>query len=206
MKKYFAKYLPVEGEIKEGDMFFDSRLGVCRRSFEATKINSVWVCWKGGITNLNFTEEHKKAELFLCSRDQTFNIGDKVYDHDLSIMIVKENADCHNIYCESEELEGEECAKSLNCVVEDCDDPTKSPFEGLTKIIGPISKEAIWVREGDQFDEDDFSVVGWFEEGFGKPEDLDHLIVGSFESIQIKYPNWKTETIKIKCNQCLTYH
>lgn len=57
-KLYFAKYLPVEGEIQEGDSFITPSGAICNEYKLAIK----------GI--------HKKFKFFLCSRD--IRVGDKV--------------------------------------------------------------------------------------------------------------------------------
>lgn len=59
MKTYFTKYLPVEGEIKEGDKVFNT-------------FGEIVVTSDGH----KYIKEWKLAKLFLCSRD--IQIGDKV--------------------------------------------------------------------------------------------------------------------------------
>lgn len=60
MKKYFTKYIPADGEIKEGDMVLDTLSGEI-------------VCWWDGN---NWDKYDKKVKLFLCSRD--IQVGDTV--------------------------------------------------------------------------------------------------------------------------------
>lgn len=60
MKPYFAKYLPVEGEVKMGDKFLDPELGIgTRRSEEGVY-------------------DFQKVKLFLCSKD--IKVGDEICD------------------------------------------------------------------------------------------------------------------------------
>ena len=53
MKKYFAKYLPIEGEIKHDDMYISCKDGLYYKKHHALKTN----------------DEDKLAKLFMCSRD-----------------------------------------------------------------------------------------------------------------------------------------
>jgi len=105
MKQYFAKYLPVEGGIKEGDIILD----IFSQYSKAHK------------SNLQSRNPPKvKYKLFLCSRD--IQVGDKVLDEEFCDWIVQEND-----------------LKALHL---------------LTKVIGEISPDARWVKEGDEFDAD----------------------------------------------------
>lgn len=64
---FFAKYLPVEGEIKKGDYYIDNSLGK----------NTIHLCRSTPSEDLNSTDLIcKKVKLFLCSRD--IKAGDKV--------------------------------------------------------------------------------------------------------------------------------
>lgn len=67
MNKYFTKYIPVEGEIEEGDYYFDGTLLNQKLSSESWRVGKSW----------------RKVKLFLCSRD--IQVGDKIKDEgDLS--------------------------------------------------------------------------------------------------------------------------
>lgn len=114
MKPYFAKYLPVEGEIKEGDMYWFNGSPTELRK-DNNDAHGMCSC--------------KKVKLFLCSRD--IQIGDKV-----------------------RWLTGN--GEWGNSVV--TGDPSK--LIETYKVIGEISPEAIWVKEGDEFDEGDISRRG----------------------------------------------
>lgn len=59
------------------------------------------------------------------------------------------------------------------------------PKNGCFKVIGEISKNAIWVKEGDEFDKEELEANG----------------VGPNWSDN--FSNWK---FKIKCDKCETYH
>ena len=67
--KYFCKYLPVEGEIKEGDKVL--YLGKLR---EVSLMDNRLIIWGGEAFVQILTE--KKVKLFLCSRD--IEMGNKV--------------------------------------------------------------------------------------------------------------------------------
>lgn len=107
MKKYFAKYLPVEGEIGDGDPItyigFDGiSIRHNKRGREALVKNGIHL---------------QKMKLFLCSRDTYYGeppIGNYIDSKIVGIGTVE-----------------------------------------ATKIIGEISPEATWVKEGDEFDEDE---------------------------------------------------
>lgn len=58
---------------------------------------------------------------------------------------------------------------------------TKDGLQGYFKVIGQISSGSLWVREGDEFEENE-----WKEE------------IGFFETVRIK--------IKIKCPKCNHFH
>lgn len=62
---HFAKYLPVEGEIKEGDNITNKN-----KLFTPT----IWTADKADVNKDNI----EKVKLFLCSRD--IQVGDKVID------------------------------------------------------------------------------------------------------------------------------
>lgn len=121
MKPYFAKYLPVEGEMKKGVVVrkkLSGLTGVCMRDISSDE-----------------KDEYEKVQLFLYSRD--INVGDKV----------KYNTSG----TEDEVLEVyNDVAISLK--------RTKGAFlkQHVSKVIGPISPNAIWVKEGDEFDEDEW--------------------------------------------------
>lgn len=65
MKQYFAKYVPVEGEIKEGDWKFCSNYNELHHYGVGKGIEQDTIC-----------KECKKVKLFLCSRD--IKVGDNV--------------------------------------------------------------------------------------------------------------------------------
>jgi hypothetical protein len=122
MKQYFAKYLPVEGSVEHGDLYFFNE-DECKRL--NVSINSV------GRANTNAFGQPKyhyhgrqKAKLFLCSKD--IQVGDICYFNDDPL---------------AAEVQATE--KSLDFL-------KRKSF----KKVGEISPNAEWVKEGDEFDED----------------------------------------------------
>lgn len=122
MKQYFAKYLPVEGEIKEGDTY---------RVKGTEKIL---------VANKYFKEMDQslleKVKLFLCSRD--IQAGDEYYFLPNPIYY----------------SENKQTYKRLDQKLVE-ENPLLPRF--MYKVIGEISPEATWVREGDKFDLTDFN-------------------------------------------------
>lgn len=111
MKTYFAKYLPVEGEIKQGVKAVFSPTG---GKLSTDKPLPEWV-----IKSSN-EKGFKLGKLFLCSRD--IQVGDEI------------------IY-------------EITNAKFKWDGNTPQRPEDF-KVIGEISPEATWVKEGDEFEEE----------------------------------------------------
>lgn len=133
--KYFAKYLPVEGEIKEGDMAITIRGEI----FQATKENNDPIYGD------------KRIKLFLCSR--AIYVGDMITLDGVEFIHYDEG-EVDSIWYEH----------------------IKKGF----KVIGEISKDAAWVKEGDEFNEDELLLYHTTSSG--------------------------KNYFKIKCSQCKIYH
>lgn len=125
MSKLFAKYLPIEGEIKKGMKYILTKslgLGAYTEGYTGTAA-------------IDFTKEAQECQggkilkLFLCSRD--IQVGDRATEK-LAIG-------------EYEEFQ----IDTENDIF-----PDMIVAGNQFKIIGEISSEAIWVKEGDEFDED----------------------------------------------------
>jgi hypothetical protein len=132
MKTYFAKYLPIEGEIKRGDKF----LAPNKKVYTATE--------DVVIENTGAT----KVKLFLCSRD--VQVGDKVYWTDPEGI-----------------TSGFNTAIEVNQDLIFMSEPHASETEAfpseVVKVTGEVSEDATWVKEGDEFTEDE---VQWGAEEF----------------------------------------
>jgi hypothetical protein len=125
MKSYFAKYFPVEGEIKEGDTtFYENKFK------KVEMLGKTLVIWNGEC-HIQILKE-KKYKLFLCSRD--IQIGDTYYNESFEFTKYPNKS----IAGSSTEWVGE---------------------NGSYKVIGEISPEAIWVKENDEFEEEEIKRV-----------------------------------------------
>lgn len=168
-KPYFTKYLPIDGEIKVGDKIILNNAhpqGRIRTAYRITQNNRLWngLDWdtiKGKHYFIDPTPkdgagfatelECKKAQLFLCSKD--IKVGDKFRCE------LFEEFKCKKI------TEGD----GLNhfpkeTLIWTWDRSTKNikywrPASECFKVIGPISQEATWVKEGDKFNEDEWRNV-----------------------------------------------
>jgi hypothetical protein len=113
MKPYFAKYLPVEGEIKRGDKYLHPN-GNFQQLSDDVQLSL--------LPEIN--EIGKLVKLFLCSRD--IQVGDKVFDtySGLEVKVTEQNF-------------------------------PSNASDFWVRVIGEISPEAVWVKEGDEFNEED---------------------------------------------------
>lgn len=134
MKKYFAKWLTVEGTINKGDMFY--------HPFSKTNMYSLGEDWVG--------TDCKLIKLFLCSRD--IQVGDKA---------------------------------------------------DLFKILAEISSEATWIKDGDEFNENEVKLY-WQPGGHGGETwnlvSIDHLPI---DFIKETKPDL---VAKIICPHCKHFH
>lgn len=125
--KYFTKYLPVEGEIKEGNWYiWKNNKALCRAT--------------GDLDILNNHLKHKdieKVKLFLCSRN--IQVGDK-FNSANGINFVCTRTDDTKIYC----------IGGLNSDIEEVPHSICYAY----KVIGEVSLAATFVKEGDEFEED----------------------------------------------------
>lgn len=139
----YTKYLPVEGEIEEENWYF--YLGqLSQRLRKNPKAEYP-------------TPQYQKAKLFLCSRD--IQVGNEVYIETKAVSqqyqspingkgIIQKINNKHEIliYRNNGELLPFDCSE-------------------LTKVIGEISPDATWVKEGDEFDETNWRFKWYNNEG-----------------------------------------
>ena len=143
MKKYFAKYLPVEGEIKEGDKFLaDGRIytffGFDGAKSSVNTVESGYIYHSANNSAREWLSKLKKVKLFLCSRDVM--IGDKAYHHKA---IERGSQEIKNgQYDDLAEWEGEN--------VDEAD---------LFKVIGEISP-SLGLQEGQEFTTEEAKALG----------------------------------------------
>ena len=123
MKKFYAKYLPVDGEINVGDTFHSKWRSEHKFVHHVTVgsiTDDLYISENG--TPYSKSDATSKVKLFICSRD--IQVGGEFYAIDMSKQIAKEN------------------------------------YEKLDhdfKVIGEVSPEAIWVKNGDEFDTEELS-------------------------------------------------
>lgn len=128
MKQYFTKYLPVEGEIKHNDLYLVGRVILPRNPLNVSNDD-------------DFYKGKQKVKLFLCSRDIQvddkiqYNHGNLGYKEGVVDKIEKETNSVyiHGFNYHYLSIHNTECLK----------------------VIGEISPDATWVKEGDEFDENE---------------------------------------------------
>ena len=167
-KKYFAKYLPVEGEIKEGDYWIGDGISIPKQATRLEEKASEAVQKAFGIKyrkDFLKLKNAKKVNLFLCSRD--IKHGDKYHDY-----------------------------AGAPVFTHDEDDPMLD--KDCFKIIGEISPNATWVKEGDEFDEEDIFMTYVDDAGTV----WKNTEVGALTG----YTGEFTPRCMLKCSTCKTFH
>lgn len=132
MSKYFAKYLPVEGEIREGDttlLYGEFQTFAC--DFRAT-------------VPLEDLKSLRKYKLFLCSRD--IQVGDEIFSP-------MGNAP-------HKKWKVIDSVLNMNTTGQIAVDLLT---DDMYKVIGEISPDATFVKEGDEFDG---TQLGFLMDGF----------------------------------------
>lgn len=170
MSKYFAKYLPVEGEIK----------GWCRYKptgnifYQQFGNNAMYDKPNGKLQyTTSDTIAYEKIQLFLCSRDIQVgnNIkGGKGMNMDLYVNLVNGKMTYHVI-----EQQGPSKGHYSPIAY------SPESFPEALKVIGPISPEATWVTEGMEFDKSDVK-------GYPKGTELSGITDSSPNTYRIKGP------------------
>ena len=176
--KYFAKYLSVEGEIEEGDYWTHSGLQARKIIDIDKKVNLKEYPEVKTKRDYLKLKNAKLCKLFLCSRD--IQIGDWIT----------------NINRQETHVD-EELLSTIN----------KGLLPEDFKVIGEISPEAIWVKEGDEFDEDDvrFMIAGYT---VFSGDDIERNSCSETEWIKTKLEKFGTisKYIEIKCPTCKMFH
>lgn len=127
IKPYFCKFLPVEGEIKEAERIYWKGKVYTHVPILSNFRDKTFGIIEGEKQGTHIPwDEGKPIKLFLCSRD--IKVGDTIHDEDGGVYELNN----------SSYLEG---YKNRNCT-------------HMFKVIGEISPEAGWVKEGDEFDKD----------------------------------------------------
>jgi len=156
MKQYFAKYLPVEGEIKKGDYVkCNGAQGIVTDTW-----GSITVLEKDGEEHNWRSDIPKLHKLFLCSRD--IQVGDTNLQHYDPLT----NTKCAD---EPRSINNEEELLYLKDYIE------KVERYDCFKVLGEISPEATWVKEGDTFNNDEIKQhIVPVKAGFEKYYDTEH--------------------------------
>lgn len=209
MKKYFAKFLPVEGEVKEGDVsFWEQREGYYAGKF--FKVDS------GNIAHAQVSG-WKKYKLMLCSRD--IKIGDEVYAEPQALNGLKFRIIEFKGYWQKDTQE-----TTYNVILEYIQHPTKPDLigkhyewqpEACWKTVGEVSPNATWVVDNQEFDESDVAIYemkGLKERGeelMKSDNYLDQIkgkaMMSVIEPKCIKDNKGKT-IVTIKCPTCKSFH
>jgi len=153
--KYFARFLPVLGEIKEGDKALNPS------NKKVVKVNVA--CLKHLVD-----DKWKKVKLFLCSRD--IQIGDEYYN---------------SIGYKVDHTWDEEAIQDF-----------KDFPDNIFKVIGEISEDAIWVKEGDEFDE--YKSLFRDEDG--------NIWKDKYGAGKMGYPGELFEICRVRCPTCKQFH
>jgi hypothetical protein len=140
MKKYFTKFLPVEGEIKEGDFFSFvpiERQPLSGGIFQAHLVEDGWI-EEWGIDRKFKQSACQKVKLFLCSRDiqigDNTNVGIITHIYDTKVGVQAEQNKDYRILL--------------------------TPKKDCYKVIGEISSAALsYVKEGQDFNEEQINVL-----------------------------------------------
>lgn len=193
MKKYFTKWLPVEGEIKEGDkvLYTGGQLNFppdvydvldnVKEDMSAASVGGYGIEYSydtpkpntlGGVTRSAYLKigynilkkDYKKVKLFLCLMN--IQVDDIVHEMDVPVSSIE-----HDYVYFSPLLVRRE--------LKDC-----------FKIVGEISPNTKWLKEGDELDEEDV----WIQPVYDKLpfEDLDEPIKLLRNDIFVKCPTCGT--------------
>jgi len=173
MKPYFAKYLPVEGEIKSKEKF----MWMDNNSLDVADIELTPSIFKNQ-KELNL----KPVKLFLCSRD--VKVGDTVY----------KEPPFNTEYELKKQFVGMLWVTDLDLENPNPTIVSKEPLKGYYKVIGEISPNAKWVKEGDEFDNKELALI--LSDGFNL----------KFEDIRVWVDDFiRNYPIAIKCPCCNTF-
>src|SRR4051812_38335154 len=126
--KYFCRHIPVEGDVKVGDTFTSTKPNGDR--YKASSIKDGYV-YTSPLSFRFRIQDCTLNKLFLCSRD--IQVGDEV--HHGAIEGATQIVDDVEKFSKPHEITGQ-----------------------FFKIIGEISPDAIWVKDGDEFEENDVEI------------------------------------------------
>lgn len=170
-KPYFTKLMPVEGEIKSDDSF--SFISPLRDVHIAGVVTDSQIVNKAG--NITFTNKSvlTKVKLFLCSRD--IKVGDKAATIHDPRMYWDVLADGDTVSTVTTYRGYWRVNLDYAVIGMDAQWIRK---EDVFKIIGEISPEATWVKEGDEFD--DKEVMFYVPSKFGFAAQFGYNLIKEF--------------------------
>ena len=204
--KYFAKYLPVEGEIKEND-----RISLSKNN----NLIGIPNGYSKEMAAFATKQNHKRVKLFLCSRDINWKQGDGKH-----ILIT----DDKNLWgqIEDDSVVPIDVSHAYdNDTIVPLNDGEQAEKNTIFKVIGEISKEAIWVKEGDEFDRKDIQILqkprfkdNWKDfpfDGKNRKTGKEQVVYPHSPSFgnytwEILNPSSEQILIEIKCSNCNTFH
>ena len=234
MKEYFAKYLPVEGEIKEAKFILYNGEAYNHIPVFSNFKDKTFGILEGQTHGIHIPiDEAKIAKLFLCSRD--IKAGDEVLVEPNAIKLYSEGYRFKLL--ELREHTYKDVPDKIYKIpfIETTANPNKPELigtsrdwllENLYTVIGEISPKAKWVKEGDEFDEEEISFRYTLPVNISNPahewieypefaelptdEDISNWVNefchfnggrgGSWELSDVK-----VSRIKIKCSCCNTF-
>ncbi len=142
MKQYFVKLIQAEGDIKVGDYVKEGLSPSFHRVMEHSDIAFI------NSKNSPF----QKFKAFICSRD--IQVGDKIYVYYDS----KSHRWNNGFYFVTSVKDRIEAYKEGTPK----DNISSIHKDNPIKIVGEISPDAIWVKEGDEFNEDELEKTDEF--------------------------------------------
>ena len=221
---YFAKFLPVEGEIKDGDWTIDKNIlsSPDRQLVQILKVDYPETNYKSGKTETGTyssagLDKLQKVKLFLCTND--IQVGDKIRSSSYIRVEKWPSGKPLHINGNSHDLSKKLEVKEFNTGEYGHDIMTVEGvlvFKGSAfKVIGEISKDAIWIKEGDVFEEEEVEV--YRNPNFNDP---DSMTSDEYNRARIRWKSYfghprfqdnevfkiNQVYIKVKCKNCLTFH
>lgn len=187
MTKYFAKWLPVEGVkfdkdiLKERILAYNGKYG----KVESLGLDTGMPLLKFEDGTDEFDMPFKVVKLFLCTRD--IQVGDTVWTGHKGMLVVQNG--------EIGPIEGNWMHQSAITLYH-------------FKVIGEISKSATWVKEGDEFDEEDIKRDILVKEWDSESEEYKyiHYYPKGTENFKAGVDKIVEEySIEIKCPCCETF-
>lgn len=139
-KPYIVKWLPVSGEVEEGDRYMLTSPDIIHTCFKTPE---------GTLSTFLFTSKPKKVKLFLCSRD--IKVGDKFFrryansttEHTSEMVCIAIG-------------DGVFYSEGIN-------DTIQSENYLSYKVIGEIPSSCKWVKEDDEYSEEEVAITAMYQ-------------------------------------------